>query len=138
MPITPVWYFNHRVLCIQFDAEVSAEDIDRFEAQLQSWQKRSVRPVHLIVNHRNTQHMPENWSRLAAFLQDFACAEPNTNGGWQLEVNSGMGIGTFLSSMVQQVRGERTRRFETVGAALAFLREHDPVLPGLLLNTELA
>jgi hypothetical protein len=39
---------------------------------------------------------------------------------------------------MQQIRREPMRHFETVGAALAFLREQDPVLPSLLLNTELA
>lgn len=138
MPIESAWYFEKRVLYVRFAGEVTAAEVEAFAQKMSVWQAKGTLPVHLITDHR-AQAMPApHVENLHLALRNFVHPDCGSVPGWQLRIGRHALLANMMATVVRQVKNQRQRRFETMGAALAFLQEQDPTLPNLLLNTELS
>lgn len=138
MAVGVSWYIGMRVLYIRFDDSVGHEDIAELEGMLEIWYTKGIRPVHVIVDQRDARISSEYLEQACGLLRGFALAESDGVRGWLLVIGRVEPLGALFNTLLMQMKGVRQRQFDRIGAALAFLQEHDPALPSLLITQEIA
>ncbi len=138
MAVGVSWYIGKRVLYVRFAGNIVHTDIVELEGMLEIWYTKGIRPVHVIVDQRDACISTEYLEQACRLLRGFALAESDGVPGWLLVIGRVEPLGALFNTLLMQVKGVRQRQFDRIGAALAFLQEHDPSLPSLLITQEIA
>ncbi len=134
MSVVASWYANKRVLYLRIEGKLTSEDVEAFRQTAKVWQSKQITPNHVIVDEREAHGMLSQSDVLYEILD----AHCNIS-GWKLIVCHAASLPQWANTlMLRRWKGMRTRKFITMGTALAFLQGQDPVLPRLMLQQEIA
>lgn len=134
MSFVSSWYANKRVLHIHLEGQLTAQDIETFRQTASTWHTKRIIPLHIIVDEREATGPASSRDAFYEVLDTYC-----TVSGWKLIICHDAELPGWANMLViRRWKSPRTRKFAIMGAALAFLRNQDPVLPRLMLQQEFA
>ncbi|MBN1964825.1 MAG: hypothetical protein JW910_09270 [Anaerolineae bacterium] len=125
MPYTLEWLIPDRVLVGRFTGQIPLEELAQFTAEQHAAIAQGTPPVHFINDARQAEGMKIDFKGLQGLVKALGHAEGL---GWHIDVMSGR-FQRMLSAFALQLYGTRSRQFDTMEEALAFLRDNDSTLP---------
>lgn len=122
MPVKTQWYVPDAVIYVQFWGETTVEDMQQYihdAYQLSDLSSRSL--VHVIADSsRVTKGI-----NIKEVMKTISNVKPHPKAGWNITVGEKDKIIRFTTDVARQLLRLRTRSFNTIDEAVAFLKDID-------------
>jgi len=122
MALKTRWYVQDAVIYVQFWGETSVDDMrqyiqDAYELSDQS--ERSL--VHVIADSSNVT----KGVNIKDVMKTLANVKPHPKAGWNITIGEKDKLIRFTTDVARQLLRLRTRSFDTMDQAIAFLKDID-------------
>ncbi len=122
MPVKTQWYVPEAVIYTQFSGETSIEDMHQYirdAYRLSDLSNRSL--VHVIADSsRVTKGV-----NIKEVMKTVSSVKPHPKAGWNITIGEKDKLIRFTTDVARQLLHLRTRSFNTIDEALAFLKDID-------------
>lgn len=123
MAVKTSWYVPDAVIFVQFSGETTVEDMQEYIKDAYILSDQSTRSlVHVIADSSLvTQNL-----NIKTVMKTLGSVKPHPKAGWNITVGETDKLIKFTTDVARQILRLRTRSFDTLEQATAFLKDIDP------------
>jgi hypothetical protein len=122
MTVKTQWYVPDAVILVQFSGETTVDDMRQYIQDAYTLSDQSSRSlVHVIADSSNVT----KGVNIKDVMKTLANVKPHPKAGWNITIGEKDKLIKFTTDVARQILRLRTRSFDTIEEALAFLEDID-------------